>query len=228
MIKTGKFWHSPLNVYWHIQELTKEVGPEAIESDIKYQQAREARSGAILALAMFKMLGSPMYLQLYKPDPPDLILMHPSAGVRGRLNIFPVEITTFSGASSETLLEQLKRTKIKPGIHALSKEDLLLVNLGVGLDVDYEPIRDYLNENKTPFAVWTIQEISKHPDTIARVVSINPELREIVVNVGEAADSLGKLKIGDVLRTSRVGSEKRVRWEEVEKIYYAPWETVSM
>jgi 5-methylcytosine-specific restriction endonuclease McrBC regulatory subunit McrC len=37
MIKTGKIWHSPLNVYWHIQELTKKVGSEAIKKQNKYQ-----------------------------------------------------------------------------------------------------------------------------------------------------------------------------------------------
>lgn len=227
MIKTGKIWHSPLNVYWHIQKLTEKVGAEAIENRSDYQGVREARIGAVMALVMFQRMGKPTYIQLYKPDPPDVILMQPSKDFKGQLDIILVEMTSFVRGRKESLLEQLKRTKAKPGIHTLSEEYILAVNVGVGLDVDYKPIRDYLNENKTPFPVWAVQQVASYPDTIAKVVMINPELREMNVNVGESAYLLRESKWPDVLHTRRVAKRELVRLERAEKFYQAPWETIN-
>ncbi len=227
MIKESKIWHSPLNVYRHIQKLTEKVGTEAIENKNEYKNVREARIGAVIALVMFQTMGKPTYVQLYKPDPPDVILMQPSKDVKGQLDIILVEITSFIGDPQESLLEQLKRTKTKPGIHTLSEEYILVVNVGVGLNVEYKLIRDYLNENNTPFPVWTIQQISNYPDTIANVVIINPELREIDINVGEVAYLFGKSGWADVLHTMRVRREELVRLEKAEKIYQALWETIG-
>lgn len=227
MIKTGKIWHSPLNVYWHIQKLTEKVGTEAIENRNEYKNVREVRIGAVMALVMFQTMGKPTYVQLYKPDPPDVILMQPSKDVKGQLDIILVEITSFIGDPKESLLEQLKRTKTKPGIHTLAEEYILVVNVGVRLNVDYKSIRDYLNENNTPFPVWTIQQISNYPDTIAKVVIINPELREIDINVGEAAYLFEKSGGSNVLQTRMVGRVESVRLEKAEKFYQAPWETIG-
>lgn len=88
-------------------------------------------------------------------------------------------------------------------------------------------IRDYLNENNTPFPVWAIQQISNYPDTIAKVVIINPELHEIDINVGEAAYLFGKSGWADVLHTRRVGRVESVRLEKAKKFYQAPWETIG-
>ncbi|MDD2732263.1 MAG: hypothetical protein PHI53_03670 [Candidatus Pacebacteria bacterium] len=227
MIKTGKIWHSPLNVYWHIQELTKKVGAEAIENKSGYKSVREARIGAVMALVMFQRMGKPTYVQLYKPDPPDIILMQPSRELKGQLDIVLVEVTSFIGDPKESLLEQLKRTKTKPGIHTLSGEYILVVNVGIGLSVEYKSIKDYLNENNTPFPVWAVQQISSYPDTIAKVVIINPEIYEMNVNVGEAAYLFGKSGWPDVLHTVRVVKKELVRLEKAEKFYQAPWETVN-
>lgn len=229
MINTGKIWHSPLNVYWHIQELTKKVGVEAIEKERKYQQVREARVGAVMALSVFKRMNKPTYLQLYKPDPPDVILMQPSKEVKGRLDITLVEITTYIRKPNESLLDQLKRSKLKPGIPYLSDNYILAVNVGIGLEVDYEPIRDYLNENIKlfPYPIWTFQQISNYPNTIGRIVIVNPKLITIDVNIGESTYLWEKLKLPDVLNTSRVANPDLVRYEPSEKCYLTPWETIN-
>lgn len=229
MINTSKIWHSPLNVYWHIQKLAEKVGAEVIEKERKYQPVREARVGAVMALTMFKRMKKPTYLQLYKPDPPDIILMQPSRLKKGQLDITLVEITSYIREPKESLLDQLKRSKIKPGIPYLSENYILTVNVGIGLDVEYEPIRDYLNENKKlfPYPIWTFQQISNYPDTIGRVVIINPELIVMDVNIGESAHLWKESKLPDVIDTKRVANPNLVRTEKSEKNYLAPWESIN-
>lgn len=227
MIKTGNIWHSPTNVYWHIQKLTENVGEEAIEKQGKYQNVREARVGAVVALVMFKRLGKPTFLQLYKPDPPDVILMQLSKKNIGQRDITQLEITSYIGEPRESLLEQLKRTKTPPGIHIFSENHILIVNVGVGLKVDYDPIRRYLNKDKIPFPVWTLQEKESYPDTIARVVIVNPEIYQIDVNVGESVHNFEKLKFPGVIRSKRVSKVELVRAEPSGRNYEAPWDTIG-
>lgn len=230
MITTNKIWHSPLNTYWHIQKLTEKVGAEEIEKRGKYQCVREARIGAVASLALFKQTGKPTYLQLYKPDPPDVILMQPSAVKKGQLDITLIEITTYIGRQKESLLEQLKRKKIKPGISSFSENYILVVNIGVGLEVDYEPLRDYLNANVKlfPFPIWTFQEISNYPDTIAKIVIVNPKIAKIDVNIGESAYSWKQQQLPDIINSKRAGNINLVRFEKSEKCYLAPWETIGL
>jgi len=227
MIKPGSIWHSPSNVYWHIQQLTKKVGAGAIETRREHQMVREARVGAVISLVLFKRLGKPTFLQLYKPDPPDVILMQPSKEKIGQRDITQLEITSYVGKPKESLLKQLKRTKTPPGRHLYSENHIILVNVGKGLKVDYKPIRDYLNQNKTPFPVWTLQEKESRPDTIARVVIVNPEIFEIDVNVGEAVHIFEKLKPPGVIHSKRVSKTELVRVESAKKCYEAPWETIG-
>jgi len=229
MINTSKIWHSPLNVYWHIQKLTEKVGAEAVEKERKYQAVREARIGAVMALMMFKRMNKPTYVQLYKPDPPDVILMQPSKLIKGQLDITLVEVTSYIKRPKESLLDQLKRSKIKPGIPYLSENYILVINVGIGLEIDYEPWRDYLNENKNlfPYPIWTFQQISNYPDTIARVVIVNPKIITMDVNIGESAFLWKKSKMPDVLNTRRVANPDLVRFEKSEKCYLTPWDTIN-
>lgn len=227
-VVTGTFWHSPLNVYWHVQELTKKVGSETIESkDPFYNMVREARVGAVLALIMFARMHKPTYLQLHRPDPPDIIIMQPSKISVGTRDITQVEITTYLNPR-ETLLDQLKRKKIPLGRPVFSENYILLVNVGIGTIVDPKPIKDYLKHNKNVFPVWLLQEKSAHPDTIAKLVMIHPEeIFEIEVNVGKAAHDLQELKYPDVVHPKRAGNVKFVRAEYTGKNYDAPWETIG-
>jgi len=188
---------------------------------------REARIGAVMALVMFGRLGKPTFLQLYKPDPPDVILMQPSNKVFGQRDITQLEITTYTGRPKETLLERLKRTKCKPGIHVYSENYILVVNIGIGLEVKYEPIRDYLNQDKVRFPIWTIQQVSNYPDTIARVVIVNPEIYQLDVNVGKAVHDFQEQGFFDVIFSKRAAKAESVRAELAGECREAPWETVS-
>lgn len=223
MIKPGNIWHSPTNVYWHIQKLSEKVDAKSLETRREYQMVREARVGAVVALAMFKKLGKPTYIQLYKPDPPDLILMQQNGVTK---DITQVEVTRYAGEPKETILEQLKR-KDPQGFHKYSENYILVVNLGIGMKVDFEPVRDYLNSNKTPFPVWVVQEKSNYPDTIARLVIVNPKIYEMEINIGEAAHIFDSLKLPGVIHSKRVGNPKLVRAESIGDNYEAPWNTIG-
>jgi hypothetical protein len=229
MINTGKTWHSPVNVYWHIQKLIKKVGYDVVDKKPKYQSVRDANVGFIMALIFFEGMREPTYLQLYKTDPPDVILMQPFREPIGTHLLSLIEVTSYIGKPKESLLEQLKRTKTKPGIHTLSKEYILAINVGIGLDVEneYESIKDYLNRNKNPFPIWTIQEIQRHPDTIARVVIINPEIKKFDVNVGKAIYLFEQSKLPDVLYSKRASKPELARLEKAERCHQAPWETIG-
>lgn len=224
METVGKIWHSPLNVFWHLQQEAKKTGQSAIEKDRKYQKAREARVGAVIALCLFRKTGKPTYLQLPKTDPPDVVLLQPSGEVRGQLDLTQLEITTYTGKPEETLMERLKRKKVRSGVNIYSEKYILVVNLGIGIKIDYVPLRDYLNNNKVPFPVWILQEATARPDTIARLVIVNPKLLEIEINVGEASYLFKKGKHPDVLHIRRAGNQKSVRMEKGEKYYKSPWD----
>lgn len=227
MVETTKFWHAPLNIYWHIQQLSKEVGSDAIETKAAYKSVRECRIGAIAALALFQRTGKPAYVQLCKRDPPDVFIIQPSDKIGGQVDITQIEITSYLKTSEESLLEQLRRTKVPAGINLYSEYYVLLVNLGVGLGIDYAPIRKYLNENQTPFPVWTLQEIQRSPNTTARLVIINPETKEIDLDVGKTAYLFKKLKLPDVVVIRRVGKIGSMHTEPAGKCHDAPWETIG-
>lgn len=223
-VKPGSIWHSPPNVYWHIQEETKKVGQETIENSGKYEKLREARVAAVAALVMFKLTNKPAYVQLYKPDPPDALVMQRSLQVKGQQDISQIEITTYPGNKGESLIQQLKRTKVPPGVHLFSENYILVVNLFKGVTVNFEEINKYLVENKTPFPIWSIQEVESRPDTVAELVIINPEVYKIRVNIGEAVHIFNKFGLPGVIRTKRVGSTDLVRMEKAEKTYITPWD----
>jgi hypothetical protein len=227
MITTGNIWHSPPNAFGHVQKVAESVGWDEIEKNRKYQPMRETKIGTVMALAMFKCMGKPTYLQLYKPDPPDVILMQQSKEIIGQLDLIKVEITSYMGQPDETLLERLQRSKIPPGINLYSDEYILLVELGIGMDIDYAPIRDYLNSNGVPFPVWTLQEVQGGPDTIARLVAINPQIRTQDLNIGEAMYLFQQEKLPNILVARRAGSVESVRTEKSEGTYGAPWETIG-
>lgn len=223
MIKPGNIWHSPLNVYWHLNKLAKEVGSDIIEADRKYQTVREARIGAIVAMGIFKKTKKPTYLQLYKPDPPDLIFMQQTNETR---DITQIEITSYTGKLKESLLDQLKR-KDPPGYHKYSDNYILVVSLGIGMKVDFEPIGDYLNSNVTPYPIWVIQEVPNKPNTSARLTILNPKMQELEIDIGEAANEMQKLKLPGVINSIRVGNPKLVRAKYTGENYQAPWETIG-
>lgn len=232
MIKANNIWHSPVNTYVHLDKLAKQIGYDALDQKPQYQPHREARVAAIMAFALFGRLKRPTFLQLFRPDPPDAILMQPSIDTYGDRDITQLEITRYIGSPRESLLQQLIRSgKTPKGWHKYNENYIMVVNVGIGLAVDYPEITDYLNKNNTPFPVWTVQEISSHPDTIAKVTIVNPEIYEMTINIGEAAYLFNKLKLPGVIVSKRAGSVEKVRLEYNKSKgpdLRAPWETIGL
>lgn len=229
-VKSGKIWHSPLNVYWHVKKLADRLGQDGLEKHKQYKLIRESQIAAVISLMMFRIRNIPAYVQLYKPDPPDALIMQPSPINKGELDISTLEITQYKGNNNESLFDQLKRTKIKPKINTLSSFYILVVDLWPKIVINEEElkeIRDYLIKNQTPFPVWLVQEKEKHPDTIAELTIVNPEIQKIIINLGESGHIYQKLGVPDVINTKRIGNKNLVRIEKAEKFFDPPWETIG-
>lgn len=150
--RTGNIWHSPYNVYKHLGRLAKRVGQEAIEKEGKYKPVREARIAAVTALVISQRTKKPAYVQLPPKDPPDAYLMQRSLEKKGQLDITTLEITSYRANRGENLLDQLKRTKANK-IQKYSDEYVLVYELLSKEGIDYEAIRDYLNDINNRFPV---------------------------------------------------------------------------
>lgn len=220
--KTGKFWHSPYNVFWYIDRLTKKVGPETIEKHGKLKPVREARIVAITALAIYRLTGKPAYIQLCKFDPPDAYIMQKSKEVKGQLDISTVEVTSYRRGARETFLKQLKRTKVPTTHHKYSENYILVVDLLTKNQIDFGEVNKYLNDRLTPFPVWVFRAISLFPDTIGEVTILNPRIRQLRINFGEAAFRLKSLGLPDIYSTREVESEDLVREDEPAGTYNKP------
>lgn len=223
--KTGKIWHSPTNVYKHIHRLTKKVGSEAVEKHGKLKPVREARITAITALAMYRLTEKPAYIQLCKSDPPDAYILQKSTKIRGQLDISTVEITIYRDSHKETLLEQLKRTKVPADYHKYSDKYVLVVDLLTNSQVNFGKINEYLNNNHTPFPIWTFRALSLHPDTIGEMTILNPRLHQIKINFGEAAFRFKSLGLPEVIRIKWVNDPNLLKEDEPSGIYNnPPWD----
>lgn len=221
--KTGNIWHSPYNVYKHLGRLAKAVGQEAIEKEGKYKPVREARIAAVVAAILSQRTRKPAYVQLPKSDPPDAYLMQQSLVKKGQMDITTLEITSYRNNRGETLLDQLKRTKVGQ-IQKYSDEYVLVVELLSKEGIDYDAIREYLNSANIRFPVWTLFGKTVDGSTTAEMVIINPETHQFDVNVGEAVYNLRQQGMLDVVFIKRAGSEKSVRTEPAGEYELPPWE----
>lgn len=221
--RTGNIWHSPYNVYKHLGRLAKVVGQDAIENQGKYKRVREARIAAVTALILSQRTRKPAYVQLPPQDPPDAYLMQSSLIKKGQLDITTLEITSYRHTNGESLLDQLKRTKIN-NPSKYSDEYVLVVELLSKNGIDYDAIREYLNAIKLHFPVWTLYGKMVDGSTIAEFTIINPETYQSEVNIGEAGYQLKQQGMRDVFFIKRAGSEKSVRVEPSGTYELPPWE----
>lgn len=226
MIQTGNIWYSPPKVYWYIQQLNKK-GEKM--NNLLSQQVEEIRLASVTALAMFAFNGMPAFVQLHKPDPPDAIVMQTTIPADGIAHISLLEITTYAGNPQETLLERLQRKKVPIDIKTLSPEYVLVINLGIGFNIDYElkSIRDYVNKKGVDFPIWIIQEKTTIPDSIAEVILIDKNIRRLHLNIGEIAYKYKKQKIFGVIETKKPTSKNIVRSIPNSNKYPPPWETIE-
>ena len=183
---------------------------------------REARIAAVVALALYQGK-KPAYVQLPPKDPPDAYLMQQSLEKKGQLDISTLEITSYRANNNETLLDQLKRTKVGD-VPKYSDEYILVVELLSKKDIDYEAIRDYLNSINVKFPVWTFYGKTIEGSTTAELVIINPKIWQTEINIGEAVVNLKKNGMLDVLFIKRASSEAKVRTESAGAYELSPWE----
>jgi hypothetical protein len=218
----NKRWHSPINVYGHIRKLTENIGSAAIEKKPQYKRVREARIAAIMAFVLTRIRNLPTVLRLPLHDPPDAYLMQPNSGT---MDIITVEITSYRN-SKESLLEQLDRTKFN---YSYSQEYILLIELFTEDKVNYEEIYKYRIDHNIPFAIWSLKKIQDSPDTIAKVVVINPMIMEFTVNIGQEAYYFNeKYKIPQVIFSKKAYKPEDIKTiPDIEKCNIAPWEELE-
>ncbi len=190
-----KVWLRPDRAYFEYRKQAHGIDQDEVEYNGKYKRIRELRDLAVLGLSFHAMQEYPCFVQMNTlDDSPDAFLMR-RVSQEGN-EIAPVEITFYGrnkvGTPTKPLLEKLsqpgdKFDKLPPGYW-------LLVHVGSGLDIDYQAISSHLIARKAQFGMFSIQEVSGHPDTIARVVRYNPELEAHDINIGEISYNLSKSK----------------------------------
>ena len=136
-------------------------------------------------------------------DSPDAFLMRPVSG--DTYEIAPIEITFYGrsriGLPQKSLEEKLSEPQGK--FQKLPQGYWLLIHLGKGINIDHQAITNRLFSLNAKFNVFSVQAISKHPDTIARFVSYNPRIEAYDVNIGGICHKLSLTDIPGKLTVKR-------------------------
>lgn len=222
-------WHSPINVYHHLTKFAETIGEEALTNSPLYQRQRDARVAWVIALGMFAIQKTPYYIQLWKPDPPDARVMRESPTEKGTIDLTLLEITRYIGNPRESLLNQLIRSEKLPiGWNKYDDKYILVVNVGIGMEPNYSEVLKHMKNNHVPFPVWAIQEIPSQESTTSRLVIIDSEIKDYMLNLGLTAHVFSKLKKPSILRVGRTGSLASVRTEYSGPDQRAPWDTIGL
>ncbi len=197
-------WLRPDKAYFKYQEQVKGIDPDEIEWNGKYKRIRELRDLATFGLAFYTMQECKCFVQMNKlSDSPDAFLM--SVVSKDTYETAPVEITFYGsgrvGLSEKSLEDKLSEVGGK--FYKLPDGYWLLVHIGKNLQVNHQAITDKLISINAKFNVFSIQEISNHPDTIARFVAYNPKLEAFNVNVGGICYKLSQTDIPGTLTIKR-------------------------
>ena len=152
------------------------------------------------------MSGTPFFVQMNDRDSsPDAFIMRVSSDDPTINEIGPVEIT-FYGRSRVGLPKQSLADKLsgKGGkFWKLPPQYCLLIHIGRGLQVNHKEVAGRLSKISIDFQVFSIQEISDYPDTIARLVSYRPEYTSKDIDIGEACYKLQKSGIPGIITQVR-------------------------
>lgn len=237
-----KVWYSPIRAYSDYLLLAEEIGTVEIEQDRKYKKVYETRLLAVLCLALSNFQKIPYFLQLCKNDPPDGLIMRMSPTQKGVIEVMQVEISSYLKRNgklpTDSLLDQLKRTKAVQGHHKYTNKDTILIEIGLHYKGDFNEIHKYLSSINAPYTVWFIQEVVNKPDTIAELTICDVSASEVVqkrLNLGRAWANYKKLmppfwlpNSGDAtpafIYLERVGNANKVRMERNDRAYGLPWE----
>jgi hypothetical protein len=113
----------------------------------------------------------------------------------------PVEITFYGGnriGPPKKSLED-KLSEVGGKFYKLPDGYWLLIHIGKGLKVNHQVIANKLLTINAKFNVFSIQEISDKPDTIARFVAYNPKLEAYNVNIGGICHKISQTTIPGTL-----------------------------
>jgi hypothetical protein len=202
-IPHGKVWLRPDQAYFEYQKQATGIDHDEIEYNGKYKRIREIRDLAIFGLAFYTMQEHPCFVQMNAiDDSPDAFLMRPVS--TETQEIAPIEITFYGrnrlGVPEKSLVEKLSE---RGGKFQLPSDYWILIHIGKGLRVDHQAITNKLLALDTELKAFSVQEISNHPDTIARVVSYSPKLEGFDVNIGAICHKLSKTKIPGTLTAEK-------------------------
>lgn len=194
-IPHGTVWKRPDEAYFDYKEQAKGIDQADIEWNGKYKTIRELRDLAVFGLSLYVFGGKPFFVQMNSKDAsPDAFIMQESSTHELTADIGPVELTYYgpnrNGKPQQTLLERLTAKGGK--FQKLPEGYALVIHIGPNENVDHQTITDHLTSVGAKFHVFSIQEVSSHPDTISRLVVYSPECKYIDVNIGEVCDKLSK------------------------------------
>lgn len=211
MIEHGKVWQRPDQAYFDYQKAAKDIGPDKL-SDGKYKSLQEKRDIAIFGACIYEMTGQPTFVQMNdKSTSPDAFLLQKSETDETTNNVAAVEITFYGqnklGVPEESLADRLSKKGGKFQ-EKLPPNYWLLIHIGKGLEPNHLEVTERLNEMNAQFSVFSIQEVSSHPDTILRFVIYNPACKTKDINIGKVFYDFSKSNIpGEVTQIFGIAKE---------------------
>lgn len=197
-------WFRPDEAYFESQKQGKGIDLDEIEWNGKYKRIRELRGLAIFGLSFYTMQEHRCFVQMNTlSDSPDAFLARVISD--DTYETAPIEITFYGrnrvGLPKKSLEDKLSEPRGK--FYKLPEGYWLLIHLGRNLNVDHQAITNKLLSMSAKFNVFSIQEISNHPDTIARFVAYSPKLEAFDVNVGGICYKLSQTNIPGTLTIKR-------------------------
>lgn len=189
--------------YFKYQEEANGIDHDEIEYNGKYKRIREIRDLAIFGLAFYSMQEHSCFVQMNNiDDSPDAFLMRPVS--EDTQEIAPIEMTFYGknkvGFPDKSLEEKLGEVG---GKFYLPANYWILIHIGMDLDVNHGAVSAKLLSMKPKLRAFSIQEISRHPDTIERVVSYAPKLEAYDINIGALCNKLSQTNIPGTLTVKK-------------------------
>lgn len=202
-IPHDKVWLRPDIAYFEYQKQAAGIDHDEIEYNGKHKRIRELRDLAIFGLAFYTMQAHPCFVQMNNiDDSPDAFLMRPVSDETQE--IAPIEMTFYGrnklGLPEKSLVEKLSE---RGGKFQLPERYWILIHIGKDLEIDHQAVTNNLLALKTDLKAFSVQEISNHPDTIARVVSYSPRLEAYDVNIGAISHKLAQTNIPGTVTVKR-------------------------
>lgn len=202
-IPHDKVWLRPDIAYFEYQKQVAGIDHDEIEYNGKYKRIRELRDLAIFGLAFYAMQEYSCFVQMNNiDDSPDAFLMRPVSDETQE--IAPIEMTLYGrnklGLPEKSLVEKLSE---RGGKFQLPEGYWILIHIGKDLEIDHQAVTDRLLTLGTDLRAFSIQEVSNHPDTIARVVSYSPILEAYDVNIGAISNKLAQTDIPGTVTVNR-------------------------